>query len=226
MNLDGKDAFEKFELSLPFCRTTIANFTENVRQAHIACGEKGWVTIDALCKVFQTPAWAQLTQNDSKLCKVLLSEAFKEPSKHLENQISEKFLMSYGLILCQGKPQEKAKVFFGILQEGGVDKHTFIAAEDQDLPEVFQKICMLATVHLFDWAQSITGTDNPFEDDRDKLERAHEDLRENKFLDDVFGDDSKLDTNPWMEAMVKKANWLFNAKDVRTEVFKAAKVTY
>jgi hypothetical protein len=227
ISLAGKDAFEKFELSLPFCRTTIKNFAENVAKAHEACGGEGYVTIDSLCKVFTTPAWAQLTQNDSKLVKVLLSDAFKDKSKHHgPDQICETYLMCYGLILCAGKPVEKCEVFFGILQDGGIAKHTFIAAEDADLPDVFRKICLLATVHLFEWAHEFTGTENPFEDDVDKLERVHEDLRENKFLDDVFGDDSKLDTQPWIDAMCKKAVWLYNAKDVRMEVFKAAGVTY
>ena len=77
ISLDGKDAYEKFELSLPFYRTNIKTYEANIEKAHEACGGQDFVTIDALCKVFTTPAWAQLTQNDSKLCKVLLSNAFK-----------------------------------------------------------------------------------------------------------------------------------------------------
>ena len=77
ISLDGKDAYEKFELSLPFYRTNIKVFEANIEKEHEACGSHDFVTIDALCKVFTTPAWAQLTQNDSKLCKVLLSNAFK-----------------------------------------------------------------------------------------------------------------------------------------------------
>lgn len=46
-----------------------------------ACGGEGFVTVEALCKVFTSPAWSQLTQNDSKLCKVLLSDAFKDVNK-------------------------------------------------------------------------------------------------------------------------------------------------
>lgn len=81
MSLDGKDAYEKFELSLPFCRTNIKVFESNVNAAHDACGNQDFVTIDALCKVFTSPAWAQLTQDDSKLVKVLLSDAFKNNEK-------------------------------------------------------------------------------------------------------------------------------------------------
>jgi hypothetical protein len=52
-----------------------------VTTAEKACGGEGFVTVDALCKVFTSPAWSQLTQNDSKLCKVLLSDAFKDVNK-------------------------------------------------------------------------------------------------------------------------------------------------
>ena len=62
ISLDGKDAYEKFELSLPFYRTNIKAFEANVEKARLTCGEDvDFVTIDALCKVFTSPAWAQLT---------------------------------------------------------------------------------------------------------------------------------------------------------------------
>lgn len=57
-SLDGKDAYEKFELSLPFCRTPIKQFEANVAKAEEACGKEGFVTIDALNKVFTSSAWA------------------------------------------------------------------------------------------------------------------------------------------------------------------------
>lgn len=52
-------------------------FEANVRKAHEACGNQGIVTIDALSKVFTTPAWAQLTDKDSNLCRVLYSYQLK-----------------------------------------------------------------------------------------------------------------------------------------------------
>jgi hypothetical protein len=42
----------------------------------------------------------------------------------------------------------------------------------------------------------------------------------------VFGDDAKLDNDPWIDAMCKKGAWVFNSKDVRLEVFKAAGIPY
>ena len=76
ISMDGKDTYEKFELSLPFCRTKITTFAPSLLEAEKKSGE-GYVTINALTKIFNTPAWAQLTQDDSKLCKILLSEPFR-----------------------------------------------------------------------------------------------------------------------------------------------------
>lgn len=135
--------------------------------------------------------------------------------------------MCYGIILCGGTPKEKAEVFYGVLQEGGLSAHTFISAADKDLPPTFEKMCLLSTVHLFEFAKEFTGIDCPFEDDYDKLREAHEDLREDRFLDEVYGQaQSKLDNEPWLKAITEKSKWIFNSKDLRKAVFEQAGVTY
>jgi hypothetical protein len=50
-------------------------------------------------------------------------------------------LISYGLLLCSGKPQDKAEVFYGVLQEGGIEAHEFICATDKDFVPVIKKMC-------------------------------------------------------------------------------------
>ena len=88
-------------------------------------------------------------------------------------------------------------------------------------------MCLLSTVHLFEFARDFTGLDCPFEDHFDKLREAHEDLREDRFLDEVYGESqSKLDNEPWLEAVTKKSKWIFNSKDLRKAVFEQAKVKY
>jgi hypothetical protein len=88
VSVTGKNVYEKFEFSLPFCRTPAIDFFKAVHVAHVECGNENFVTIEALAKVFNTPAWASLGQSDSKLCKVLLSSAFKnEESGQSSEQI-------------------------------------------------------------------------------------------------------------------------------------------
>lgn len=88
-------------------------------------------------------------------------------------------------------------------------------------------MCLLSTVHLFEFARDFTGFECPFESDFDKLREAHEDLREDRFLDEVYGESqSKLDNDAWLDAVTKKAKWIFNSKDLRKAVFDQAKVKY
>ena len=125
----SQDPYEKFEYSLPFSRTLIKQFEQNVRSADIDCGSNGYVTIAALRKFCVTQAWEQLDAADSKLVKCLTSEAFKDQEKgQAYNQIDTSFLMCYGVLLCSGTPREKAEVLYGILQEGGMAAHKFISA--------------------------------------------------------------------------------------------------
>ena len=134
--------------------------------------------------------------------------------------------MCLGVLLCHGKPMEKAKVFYGVLQEGGLEKHEFIAAEDRDFPDIFKKLCMLATVHLFEWAKDTNqAPENPFADDAERLSKAPTNMIET-FLDDMFGYDSKLDNDQWLKSITDKQKWIFSSDGVREAVFKAANVTY
>jgi len=205
----------------------IKDFEKNIQAADKECGEQGFANIAALSKLFTSPAWAQLTQDDSKLVKVLLSDAFKNKEKgQAPDQIDTTYLMCYGVLYCAGSPKEKAEVLYGILQDGGLSAHTFISATDKDLPDAFQKMCLLCTVHLFEWAEEFTGFEGPFKDNYDALRAVHEDLREDKFLDDIYGTEGKLNNDEWMKNICDKAKYIFSAKELRKLVFKEAQVEY
>jgi hypothetical protein len=100
--------------------------------------------------------------------------------------------------------------------------HTDISAEDRDFAPAFEKICKFATVHLFEWTKEIAHFDCPFEDSLYKLEEiaAGEDVREDDFLDKLYGTKSSMQNSAWFEGIIKKeCNWIFNSKDVRHKVF-------
>ena len=113
-----------------------------------------------------------------------------------------------------------------MLQEGGLSAHTFITAGDKDLQDVFQKLVELATVEVFTWCYDITQYECPFEEHFDALRSCHEDLREDRFLEDIFGTNTKLDNDPYMKNLCEKSSWIFSAKEMRKEVFKQAEVQY
>jgi len=74
-------------------------------------------------------------------------------------------LICLGLLLCASESKDfsdKAEVFYGLLQEGGLSKHTYIAASDKDFKPVIEKLCRLATVELFDFAREFAGIECPY----------------------------------------------------------------
>lgn len=149
-----KDQYLKFELALPFQRILINVFLKKVDNALKECGDSGFVTIEALRKQFTTQAWHELKTDGSPLIQILTAPAFKREG-HTMDQIDVDILKTIGLFHCAGKPRDKAIVFYGILQEGGVEKHTFISAQDKDLIPVFEKMCSLATWELFEIAKQV-----------------------------------------------------------------------
>ena len=157
---------------------------------------------------------------------MLTSEAFKDQEKgQAYNQIDANFLICYGLLLCSGDTKQKAEVFYGVLQEGGLAAHKFISARDKDLPPTFEKLCLLSTVHLFEFARDFNGIECPYSDeDLRKLKDAHSVVLDEKFLDVVYGPQSKLDNEPFLQGVEKKAAWVFDPKQLRMRVFEVAGV--
>ena len=121
---------------------------------------------------------------------MLTSPHFKNPKEERkEDQIEADYLKLIGLFHCAGKPRDKAVAFYAILQEGGMDRHQFISAQDKDLIPIFEKMCALATWELFDIAKSIGEVPEDIynEDEVNNLKEQVEVLREDQYLEDVFG---------------------------------------
>jgi hypothetical protein len=114
----------------------------------------------------------------------LRHKALKDDEGELgDDQIDAKFLIAYGLLLCNGKTESKCEVFYGLCQEGGMEMHKWISATDKDIIPIFEKMCLLATCHVFQFAEEFTDMHNPYEEHMEKLAAAHEDLREDHFLE-------------------------------------------
>lgn len=132
-----------------------------------------------------------------------------------EDQIRVANLLCMGVIACGGSAKEKAEVFYGILQEGGLGAHTHISASDKDIEPTFKKMCAFCTVDLFKWAHEFTGVECPFEDNLSSLVSCNEDLREDVFLEAIYGQETKLDNEIWLKKICESGKWIFNSKDLR-----------
>jgi hypothetical protein len=97
-----------------------------------------------------------------------------------------------------------------------------------------KKICRFATTDLFQFAKDILNIDCPFESDLEKIEAVIDDEDFDNpetpagcFLEAVYGDESRLYYEPWAKKCCdKKANWLFDAREIRQKIFAWAKVPF
>jgi len=100
------DPLAKFEASLPFKRTMMPIMSKKIYAAEKACGEEGFVTLQALREELITPAWGDLASPDSVLARTLLSPAFKNEGKNqTTDQIDVKHLMLWSILHCSGSPK-------------------------------------------------------------------------------------------------------------------------
>jgi hypothetical protein len=182
------------------------------------------VTIEALEQQLNTPAWAGLSQPDSGLYKFLTSGSFKDEKKgHTVAQIDCDYLRCFALLHCGGQVRQKAVAFYGILQEGGIERHEFISATDKDLEPILLKIIGLSCWELFTAASQVGGVDEIYTDEeKQKIEDEVETFRDDIFLEDVFGVLSRKENEEWLESICKNANYIFNSKELRKKMFEAA----
>ena len=146
------DKFALWEYKTAFKRTPFLAFKNAVNQAEKADGEQGFVTLNSLSKVLITAAWADLSDPESSLSKMLLSPSFKNAkSGQTEEQIDKDYLILFGLLHCidSKSPFDKSVGLYEVLQDGGLEKHERISAGDKDFKPTFYKLCSFATSDIF-----------------------------------------------------------------------------
>ena len=80
------------------------------------------MTVEALKSELVTPAWESVDAPDSGLYKLLKSDMFKN-TKETGDEINSDVLRIFALLHCAANANERAVRFYGILQEGGAEKH-------------------------------------------------------------------------------------------------------
>ena len=162
---------------------------------------KNSVTLSQLRYAFKDDAkWEDLRNDDSLLVQVLKSEFFEDEDH--PGEINIHALILWGLLLCPGDNHLKARVFYDVLQDSLQET---ISAGDKDFPKSFNKLIELATKLVYRFEQEVDGnTRSPQKVTEDKIdEDLLERLKEN-FLDEVFGNSSKLTRKEFMDHVANK----------------------
>ena len=79
---------------------------------------------------------------------------------------------------------------------------------------------------MFEIAKSAGEITEPIynDDEVENLKKQVEILREDQYLEDVYGVQSKLDNEPWLAKNAKEANWVFNTVSIRKRLFESAEI--
>ena len=81
---------------------------------------------------------------------------------------------------------------------------------------MFEKMCGLSSFELFTIADQVGAVDQIYDEDQClDLEYNHVILHEEYFIEEVFVHEQKVENNVWLDAMVKRANWVFSGPGMR-----------
>ena len=131
-------------------------------------------------------------------------------------------LLSFATFHCAGSGKDKATVFFGIFQAGGTAAHTHISANDKDFPTGMDKHLNLTTLDLAKLMADIEGVEPMDLAERSEdIEYSFETIREEVFLDIVFGSDSRMSAETWIESVAHERvkGWIFDPQMTRSLIF-------
>ena len=80
----------------------------------------------------------------------------------------------------------------------------------------------MAAMDLFKVLGENGQVENPYSDDIEALWEQNEVIREDQFLEDIFGPESKLDNETFVKVVGEKVGWIFNAVELRRRLFESA----
>ena len=118
------DKITRIEMGLPFYRCYFMAYKATLDQARDETEQEDEetevVSYAAMCKKFNTPAWSSLKKKTSDVYRLLQQFRFEGR----EDLFVYDSLIVLGILYCQSawKSNAKAIAYFGVLQDGGVDK--------------------------------------------------------------------------------------------------------
>lgn len=220
-DFSGLGAYKQLEAKLPLTTMDIREFEGRIKK--LVYG-KDTISIRQLQFTFARDVedFESLTNTDSEFYQIITSPVFQ--SEETEGELSIQYLLLFGLLYCQGTNDDKAKVFYDVLQDGLQDT---ISAKDKDIQDCFGRMIEIATAWIHKWSQELGEADvkdkdvvpslNKTDDNAEKWSAAIETIQE-KFLDDVFDVHSKMDRKDFIKQVATKQAWLFKPDQIRKQI--------
>ena len=100
-----------------------------------------------------------------------------------------------------------------------MEKHEVITASDKDIKIVIEQMCNFVTVD----AINASGLGMKYEaTELARLADSVETIREDQFLEDIFGSMSRLDSEIFIKQVQQSGAYVFNASELRGRLLEAA----
>lgn len=119
---------------------------------------------------------------------------------------------------CQGSARDKVSHWYKILNgDASGEIQPMISAHDKDFKPNFGKMLRFCTSDIFSTFAEVAGYAQPYSEEeietlsKDKVESFMED----KFLDDVFDAESRLEHDVFCNLVCEKASYVFSAPTLR-----------
>ena len=115
---------------------------------------------------------------------------------------------------------------YNLLQDGGVEVQPQISSNDKDFEPVINKLFRLAGVDVI----AMSGNEGMYDETeinqlRNEFFVMREDEdNENSLLELIYGCQSRVSYEVFVEAMIKKASFFLSAPGIRKEMWKLAEI--
>lgn len=173
--------------------------------------------------------FVDLTDKDSQISRILTSPPFQPEIAENEDWMSSSVdidrLLLFGLLYCKGTHQVKCLAFYDILQDALQD---LISATDKEITFALIWLFEVSTHWVHSWAMEAAkadGTEGKIDSSKvnesfaelDSYKELLDEMHEN-FLDDAFGNASRMPRSEFLEVLEKNCKYLFTPVDLRKKV--------
>ena len=87
---------------------------------------------------------------------------------------------------------------------------------------MFEKLCALASYGMFEYQDQVETLYD--ESELDAMKEQVENIREDQYLEDIYGASARVSYEDWMKAQCDKAKWIFDPTELRKRLCTAASV--
>lgn len=219
------DLYQAFEAGIPIQLLDYRDFEGRIKKLVF---DRQTITIRQLQYVMARDFddFVDLVDPESDISKIIISQAFEVQAKnddeeekkaqdddvdHMGKHVDITRLLLFGLLYCKGKHAEKCERFWDILQQPGMDQ---ISWEDKELTVAGTWLLEMAThwVHVWSHERKPEGAkDSKVKEafgDKAKMKELSDEIYQN-FLDDIFGNASRIYRDAFISEIVKNCQYLF-----------------